>query len=95
MSEIIASTYELMEKIGFGGGGNVYLANHLRLNKKVVLKADKRKLNTRPELLRREVDVLKNLSHTYIPKVYDFFVENETVYTVMDYIDGKIGRAHV
>lgn len=88
MSEIIASTYELIEKIGAGGGGNVFLANHLRLNKKVVLKADKRKLNSRPELLRREVDVLKNLNHTYIPKVYDFFVENETVYTVMDYIDG-------
>lgn len=88
MSEIIASTYELIEKIGAGGGGNVFLANHLRLNKKVVLKADKRKLNSRPELLRREVDVLKNLNHAYIPKVYDFFVENETVYTVMDYIDG-------
>lgn len=88
MAEIIASTYELKEKIGAGGGGNVYLANHLRLNKKVVLKADKRKISSRPELLRREVDVLKNLNHTYIPKVYDFFVENDTVYTAMDYIDG-------
>ena len=44
MPQVIASTYELMEKIGSGGGGTVYLAQHLRLKKKVVLKADKRKL---------------------------------------------------
>lgn len=81
MGTIIASTYEVLEKLGSGGGGNVYLAQHLRLNKKVVLKADKRKLSTPPELLRREVDVLKNLRHTNIPQVYDFFVENDTVYT--------------
>ena len=42
MSEIIASTYEVLRKIGEGGGGVVYLANHLRLNKLVVMKADKR-----------------------------------------------------
>ncbi len=89
MSEIIASTYELIGQIGSGGGGTVYLANHLRLGKKVVLKADKRKITTRPELLRREVDVLKELHHEYIPQVYDFFVENDTVFTVMDYIDGE------
>lgn len=89
MGEIVASTYEIIKHIGAGGGGNVYLARHLRLNKNVVLKADKRKITARPELLRREVDVLKDLSHTYIPKVYDFFVENDIVYTVMDYIDGE------
>ena len=75
MSEIIAGTYELREKLGSGGGGNVFLAYHLRLGKEVVLKADKRKLTTSEALLRREVDVLKNLSHLYIPHVYDFFVE--------------------
>ncbi len=89
MSNIIASTYEILQLIGAGGGGNVYLANHIRLNKKVVLKADKRKITTRPELLRREVDILKNLSHSYIPQVYDFFVENDIVYTVMDFIEGE------
>ena len=89
MSEIIASTYKIIERIGSAGGGVVYLANHLRLNKLVVLKADKRKITTREDLLRREVDILKKLGHTYIPQVYDFFVEDDTVYTVIDYIDGE------
>ncbi len=89
MSEIIASTYEIIRKIGSGGGGVVYLANHVRLKKKVILKADKRKITTRPDLLRREVDILKELSHTYIPQVYDYFVQDDVVCTVIDYIDGE------
>lgn len=89
MSNAIGSTYEIIEKIGSGGGGDVYLAIHKRLGKKVVLKADKRKITARLELLRREVDILKELSHSYIPQVYDFFVEEDTVYTAMDYIEGE------
>lgn len=89
MPKIIASTYEVIGKLGSGGGGNVYLAHHLRLRKKVVLKVDKRKLSASKELLRREVDILKELGHPYIPKVYDFFVVGEEVYTVMDYIEGE------
>ena len=89
MSLVIASTYELLDQIGAGGGGIVYLGRHLRLNKTIVLKADKRTLTAAPEVLRREVDALKNLSHTYIPQVYDFVAEGETVYTVMDYIEGE------
>ncbi|MCL1987184.1 MAG: serine/threonine-protein kinase [Firmicutes bacterium] len=102
-SKIIADIYSLNEEIGAGGGGVVYLAEHLRLNKKVVLKADKRTLPTeeitqtgtsqtataRLASLRREVDALKNLRHSNIPQVYDFVVENETVYTVMDFIEGN------
>lgn len=89
MSEIIDSTYEIIGELGAGGGGVVYLANHLRLGKKVVLKVDKRNVNTRTELLRREVDILKELNHTYIPQVYDYFIENGFSYTVMEYIDGE------
>lgn len=88
MTRIIGSTYEIVKQLGAGGGGVVYLANHLRLNKQVVLKADRREIMTNPDLLRREVDVLKDLKHPYIPQVYDFFSEGETVYTAMDYIEG-------
>ena len=86
---IIADTYKVIGLIGSGGGGVVYLAEHLRLGKNVVLKGDKRALSTKPEALRREVDALKNLSHTYIPQVYDFIEEEGTVYTVMDFIEGE------
>lgn len=95
MGEVIASTYEIIKEIGSGGGGIVYLANHVRLNKKIVLKADKRELRTKEEELRREVDILKNLSHTYIPQVYDYVVENGTVYTVEDYISGSSLDKHL
>ena len=89
MARIIANTYEILQEIGSGGGGVVYLGRHLRLGKLVVLKADRRTLSARPEVLRREVDALKNLSHTYIPQVYDFLEDGGVVYTVMDYIEGE------
>ena len=89
MSQIIAGIYEIEEQIGAGGGGIVYLGRHLRLEKKIVLKADKRKLDIGAEALRREVDLLKELSHTYIPQVYDFIQEDGVVYTVMDFIEGE------
>ena len=68
MSWIVAGIYEVYKQIGAGGGGIVYLGRHLRLDKPVVLKADKRTLSAEPEQLRREVDMLKGLSHTYIPQ---------------------------
>lgn len=89
MSQVIAGIYEIQKEIGSGGGGIVYLGRHLRLEKQVVLKADRRTLDTSPEALRREVDMLKGLSHRYIPQVYDFVQEDGVVYTVMDFIEGE------
>lgn len=89
MSRIIAGIYEIQEQIGAGGGGIVYLGRHMRLEKQIVLKADKRTLNAKSETLRREVDMLKGLSHTYIPQVYDFVQEDGAVYTVMEFIEGE------
>ena len=85
----VAGLYEVERRIGSGGGGIVFQGRHLRLNKAVVLKADKRKLSVGEDKLRREVDLLKGLSHTYIPQVYDFVQQGNAVFTVMDLIEGE------
>ncbi len=89
MSRIVAGIYEIEKEIGSGGAGIVYLGRHIRLDKQIVLKADKRKLRAGSARLRQEVDLLKGLSHTYIPQVYDFIQEEDVVYTVMDYVEGE------
>lgn len=86
---LIANTYEIIRKIGAGGGGVVYEGRHLRLNKKIALKQDIRGLHADPQVLRQEVDTLKNLNHMYLPQVYDFLQEDGAVYTVMDFIEGE------
>ena len=88
-SPILENTYEIREKIGSGGGGIIYLAWHIRLNKWVILKKDKRGLSIDIDKLNREANALKNLSHTYIPQVYDFIVKDGNAYTVIDYIEGE------
>ena len=85
--EILNNTYEVMEEIGQGGAGIVYLAWHLRLQKKVVIKKIKDAFGGRISE-RREADILKSLHHKYLPQVYDFVQMGDSVFTVMDYIEG-------
>ncbi|MDD2980443.1 MAG: protein kinase [Hespellia sp.] len=86
--DILGGMYQIIQEIGRGGTGVIYLAEHLRLRKKVIIKKIKEnfvgQINTRGE-----VDILKHLHHTYLPQVYDFVSKDTTVYTVMEYIEGN------
>lgn len=66
----------------------VFRAKHKRLQKTVVLK---KLIGKRTDIqkCRTEVDILKNLRHSYLPQVLDFIVSSEGIYTVMDFIPGK------
>lgn len=84
---VIDGRYEVIKEIGSGGTGVVYLAYHIALQKKVILKKIKKGVYD-PSVVRREADLLKDLHHTYLPAVYDFLVYNGDVYTVIDFIEG-------
>lgn len=84
---IFNNTYQLLEEIGSGGGGVVYKAYHERLRKYVVIKQIRDCVKGVLES-RAEVDILKNLSHTYLPQVFDFLEIDGEIYTVMDFIPG-------
>lgn len=83
-----SDTYEILDKLGEGAGGIVYKAYHKRLRQEVVIKQHRRSAVSLTGS-RREVDILKNLHHSYLPQVLDFFEIDGDVYTVMSYVPGK------
>ena len=87
-NDILNDTYQVLGPIGKGGVGVVYLAYHLRLQKYVVVKQIARNIVGKLSV-RTEADILKNLHHPNLPQVYDFVQEGDSVYTVIDYIDGE------
>ncbi len=85
--QILKGTYEVMEPIGEGSAGLVFLGWHINLRKKIVIKKIKDKYVDHINV-RTEVDILKNLHHSNLPQVYDFVEDGPDVYTVIDYIEG-------
>lgn len=84
----VVENCRILEQIGSGGTGIIYKAYHTRLQKYVVLKRIKPAIAAKINV-RAEVDILKNIKHTYLPQVYDFIVLNGEIFTVIDYIDGQ------
>jgi len=85
----VCRTYRLIEEIGSGGSGAVYLTWHKRLRKYVVLKAAKINSAEVQEVFRNEVEALKNIKNTHVPQVLDILFENDYCFTVIEYIKGE------
>lgn len=67
MTGILDDKYEVLEQIGCGGAGKVYLARDMHLERLVVIK------ESREELLLTEIELLKELIHPGLPLIYDCF----------------------
>lgn len=65
----LQDTYRDIQEIGSGGGGTVYRAYHIRMEKYVVLKKIHDSIAGNGADIRRELDILKNLRHSYLPSI--------------------------
>ncbi len=95
--EVLRSRYRVNRVIGQGGMGSIYLADDLRLTgRQCALKEVEHDRTLPPELLKeardqflREATVLARLDHPNLPKVSDYFSQNNRDYLVMDFVPGK------
>ena len=85
-------SYKILETIGTGGMGRVFLAEKTGLDKKFALKIIKRGMDTEVVLKRfaRERQILSRLTHPNIAAISDAgSTENDLPYFVMEYIEGE------
>jgi tetratricopeptide (TPR) repeat protein/predicted Ser/Thr protein kinase len=80
--------YELRSVIGHGGGGTVYLAHDVRLDRPVAIKFLRRAGPEDLERFRREARITARLDSRSIVQVHDLGEVEGRPYIVMQYVDG-------
>lgn len=95
---ILLARYKIEGQLGGGGQGAVYQARDLNFPdaRRLVAIKEMNVVSSDPNLraatmktFQREANILATLGHPAIPKIYDFFDQNEKAYLVMEYINGR------
>ncbi|MGB2910457.1 MAG: protein kinase [Anaerolineales bacterium] len=91
LTGVMFGKYQILERLGRGGMGDVYKGHHARLDRYVAIKVLHPHLIEDREFLprfEREARAVASLRHPNIIQLYDFDVEDGTYYMVMEYVDG-------
>jgi non-specific serine/threonine protein kinase len=86
------SHYQIIEKLGEGGMGEVYLAEDTDLHRKIAIKflpqhLTKDKENV--ERFRREAQAAASLNHPNIVTIHEISHDDDQIFIVMEYVEGK------
>lgn len=84
--------YEIIDKLGEGGMGLVYLAEDTKLKRKVALKFLPHHISFEPEereRFRHEAQAAAVLNHPNIAQVYAIEESDDELFIVMEYVEGR------
>jgi serine/threonine-protein kinase len=90
--------YRILEALGRGGMAQVYRAYHPQLDRYVAIKVLRSDLVEHDEFLarfKREAHAVSGLRHPNIVQVFDFDVQDEQYYMVMELLEGNTLRARL
>jgi len=93
VGSVIAGRFRVVEQLGEGSMGEVYVAEHTVLNRKLAIKVLKTEVETEPRLVerfRREARAASRLDHPNIVYIADFGqTEDGRLYLAMEYTPGR------
>ena len=88
----IISHYKILREIGAGGMGTVYLAEDVKLGRKVAMKILNKRLTKRDgdrERFKREARTAAALNHANIVTVHEIDEYEDLIYIVMEFLQGE------
>src|SRR5207247_1005688 len=88
---IISGKYRLLERLGAGGMGTVYLCEHILMGRKVALKVlPPQHAGDAASLARfhREARAVARLDHPHIVRAHDIDHEDKLHFLVLEFVDG-------
>lgn len=86
----IGGRYEILELLGKGGAGNVFLAEHLTLGKKVAVKVITSREGEAQERLGMEARACAALSHPGLVSVIDYGIDDDgSPFIAMEFVKGE------
>jgi serine/threonine protein kinase len=91
-SFVIAGKYKVLERLGAGGMGSVYLCEHLAMRRRVAVKVLPRSQAEDPVALQRfhrEARAAASLDHPNIVRAFDIDREGRLHFIVMEYVEGR------
>ena len=90
---VIADRYHVQKKLGEGGMGAVYLAEHVRMGRKSAIKVMTQAMANDPEAIQRfnrEAANAARINHPNVCAIYDFGeTDDGTIYLAMEFIEGE------
>lgn len=90
--------YEVLAALGSGGMGEVYKARDSRLDRLVAVKILSPAMAVSPdarERFEREAHAISRLSHPHVCALFDIGRDGDTLYLVMELLEGETLRALV
>ena len=88
----LGQRYHIVQQLGEGGMGEVYLARDRELDRDVALKVIRLDLSSHPAILerfKREIQLSSNITHKNILRVYDLGEASGVKFLTMQYVDGQ------
>ncbi len=92
IGRVVADRYLVLARLGEGGMGRVYLAEHVKMTRQCAIKVMNPSLMHDAESLARfarEASSAARILHPNVAAVFDYGEAEKIVYLVMEYVDGE------
>ncbi|MFN2397441.1 MAG: serine/threonine-protein kinase [Gemmatimonadaceae bacterium] len=93
MGQVIAERYHVIQLLGEGGMGRVYLAEHVKMGRKSAIKVMNHAMMHDAEAIgrfNREASNASRISHPNVAAIYDFGETSDgLIFLAMEYVEGR------